>query len=189
MVWVKNNDFIQVREPSLLGLKEEAFGCFSLKCKHTVVFSSLHKTANAIHFLGTIPAYSIQTGFIQIHKKAFFVLWPPLSWCRNVSVLPPLHIHHLYVNKLISHFTNVCETKLSSTYIWRARLNTTRFSSTVHFYTVYICVYTLHILSMYACVCAVLCGWLFVWLKVWQRPITRTDVHSARVRTASLCHV
>lgn len=27
MVWVKNNDFIQVREPSLLGLKEEAFGC------------------------------------------------------------------------------------------------------------------------------------------------------------------
>lgn len=27
MVWVKNSDFIQVSEPSLLGLKEEAFGC------------------------------------------------------------------------------------------------------------------------------------------------------------------
>lgn len=130
--------------------------------------------------LGTISAYYIQPGCILCH---------PLSWCKNVFLLPSVHIRHLYVKKLISHFTNVYETKLLSTYVWQARLKTTRFSSTMHFYTVYIyvCIHCTFYLCMLVFV--LYCVTDFVWVRDGQRPDIRTDVHSARARAASLCHV
>lgn len=52
-------------------------------------------------------------------------------------------------------------------------------------YFLYMCMYTLHILSLYACVCAV---WLTVEWKSERLTVmnTKTDGHSARVRAASL---
>lgn len=66
-----------------------------------------------------------------------------------------------------THFTNVCENKLSSIYIWQARPNTTRFSSTVYLNTVfiYVCVYThcTFYLCMFVFVLYCVTDWLYEW--------------------------
>lgn len=91
-----------------------------------------------------------------------------------------------------SCFTKVCGTNCL---VHKFDKQDLRFSSTVHLWTtIYIFMYaclcvcdTLHILSMYACICAVLCDWLYerVTGKDWILGL----IYIARVRVASLCHL